>query len=59
MPQNNNQRDVLLEASKSEQTFICTTHCLDVIHIAMKFHQEKTKQTGLTQKRTKGEQPFV
>ena len=35
-----NQREVTQKLRKGEQSFLYVTHCLELIHIAIKFHQD-------------------
>ena len=70
--QNFNQREVTQKVRKGEQLFLHPTCRLDLIYIAIKFHQDvsygnkvnkeslkKPNQREVTQKLRKGEQPFL
>ena len=33
------QRDITQTLKKGEQSFMCGTHCLDIIYISIKYHE--------------------
>ena len=36
----NNQKGMTWKLRKGEQTFLCATHCRDLIHILIKLHED-------------------
>ena len=39
----NDQRGITQELTKGEQSFLCGTHCLDLIYISTKYHEDILK----------------
>ena len=37
------QRDITQKLRKGEQLFLCGTHCLDLIYISIKYHEDISK----------------
>ena len=48
------QRDITQKLRRGEQSFLCVIHCLDLLYISIKYHEDILKIYGRRDRQTDG-----